>query len=132
MRVRYSILLSAAALSLVVACGGGGDSSNGTSSPNTPTGPSTPSTPSTPVATNQVDVGNNIFSPSSITVPVNTNVTWTWSDDATLHNVTGAGGLASGDKSAGGTYTKLFTTAGTFSYSCTIHPGMTGSVLVTP
>jgi len=134
MRLAQSIVLPAV-LVVLGACGGGGDS-GGTptspSTPSTPSNPSPPSTPSGPVATDQVEVGNNTFTPANITVPINTTVKWTWGPDATIHNVNGSGGLASGDKTAGDSYSKAFTTAGTFNYSCTIHPGMAGSVLVTP
>jgi plastocyanin len=131
MRLSHAIFFSACVV--LGACGGGGgDSANGTpTSPSTPTTPSSPSTPSAPVATDQVEVGNDLFSPANITVPVNTTVRWTWSADATTHNVTGSGGLASGDMTAGDTYTKVFTAPGTFNYQCTIHGGMSGSVVVT-
>jgi plastocyanin len=134
MRLRYSILFPAVLFALGACGGGGGDSSNGPSSPtspNPPSNPNPPAPPGTPVATDQVEVGNDLFSPASITVPVNTTVHWTWSSDAREHNVTGANGLASGDKVAGDSYDKLFATAGTFAYHCTIHATMTGSVLVT-
>ena len=124
MRFHSSYLLPVAAL--IVACGGGGDSTNGGITPTTPT---TPTTPVTPTLTNQVTVSDNVFTPSSIQVSPGTTVTWTWASDASTHNVTISGGN-SGDKVAGATFTKNFATAGTFNYQCTIHPGMNGSVLV--
>jgi plastocyanin len=92
-------------------------------------GSDTTSPASSPVQTNQVSIGNNFFTAPSILVPVGTTVTWTWEPGAVTHNVTFGDG-SSGDKNAGATYTRTFTTAGTFTYHCTIHPGMTGSVLV--
>jgi plastocyanin len=82
-----------------------------------------------PVATNQVSVGNDFFNAPNIVVPAGTTVTWTWSVSATDHNVTFSD-ASSGDKTAGATYSRQFNTAGTFSYHCTLHAGMTGSVLV--
>jgi plastocyanin len=76
-----------------------------------------------------VTVSDNQFAPSSITVAPGTIVTWTWSEGSSVHNVTFSDG-ASGDKGAGATYQKTFPTAGTFSYQCTIHAGMSGTVRV--
>ena len=84
----------------------------------------------TPTVTTAVAVGNNTFTPSAIQVSVGATVTWTWDANAITHNVTFADGGGSGDMGAGATFTKKFSTAGTFAYSCTIHNGMNGSVLV--
>jgi plastocyanin len=73
---------------------------------------------------------NTAFTPNSITVPVNTTITWT-NKDAMVHNVTSdSGWFASGDINPSGTYTHQFTSTGTFTYRCTIHAGMTGKVIV--
>jgi plastocyanin len=110
------IYLAAAAVVGAAACGS--DTTDTTS----PAGP--------PVQTNQVSIGNNFFTAPSIEVPVGTTVTWTWEPGAVTHNVTFGDDASSGDKSAGATYSRTFATTGTFTYHCTIHPGMTGSVLV--
>jgi plastocyanin len=128
MRFRPSIFVPVALL-VLGACGGGSDAATGSSS--NPTGPTIPSTPATPVASNQIEVDNDVFSPGNITVPVNTTVHWTWGADARAHNVTFTDGSGSGDLTAGGTFDKNFATAGTFNFHCTIHATMTGSVLVT-
>ena len=79
---------------------------------------------------NQVWMQNMAFTPNSITVPVNTTVTWTNKDGMT-HNVTSdSGTFVSGNIAAGGTYAHQFTSTGTYNYRCTIHAGMTGKVIV--
>jgi plastocyanin len=84
---------------------------------------------STPGA-NAVWMKNTAFTPQSITVPVNTTVTWTNKDGIT-HTVTSTTGLFdSGNIGNGGTFTYQFTTAGTYPYRCTIHSGMSGTVVV--
>ena len=89
-----------------------------------------PMSSGTPPA-NEVWMQSNSFTPGSITVSVNTTVTWRNKDSVT-HTVTSNSGseLNSGNISGGGTFTHQFTTAGTYAYHCTIHSGMTGTVVV--
>lgn len=126
MRVRLYALVATVVLA-AAACGGGGDTTGPTNTGN-PGG--TPGTPTPPVVQNSVGVGNNFFSPADIQVAAGTTVTWTWGSDAITHNVTFGDGTSSGNKSAGASYSRTFATAGTFTYSCTLHGGMNGSVLV--
>jgi len=99
----------------VVACGGGSDS---------------PSSPS--AGGNATSVGNNFFSPADRTVAPGTTVTWEWAADAVQHNVTFDDGQASPTQSSG-TYSRTFTSAGTYPYHCTIHGAavMHGTITVT-
>jgi plastocyanin len=49
------------------------------------------------------------------------------------HTVTGDnGGPSSQPLATGQSYSFTFNTAGTFAYHCSIHPSMTGMVIVTP
>jgi plastocyanin len=89
----------------------------------------TTSTSSSPGA-NEVWMQNTAFTPSSITVAVNTTIKWTNKDGMT-HTVTSNTGLFdSGNISSGSTYSHQFTVAGTYPYKCTIHSSMTGTVIV--
>jgi len=83
----------------------------------------------TPGATASVDAtASNTFNPQTAFITRGGTVTWTF---ATLHNVTfGTGGPGNiGDRSSGSA-SLTFPNAGTFNYSCTIHAGMTGQVVV--
>lgn len=85
----------------------------------------------TPVATTAVNVANFSFSPSAITVAPGATVTWTWVSGT--HNVTFGGGemtSTAGNMSSGTHAAAAPATAGTYNYSCTLHPGMTGTVQV--
>jgi len=84
-----------------------------------------------PVATGTVAIKNFAFGPASVTVPVGTTVTWT-NDDSEAHTVTAPKGPPhSPPLPPGGTFTYRFTKPGTYSYLCTIHPYMHGTVVVT-
>lgn len=88
-----------------------------------------PSNDGTPVQTNHVTIGNDFFSVPNIEVAAGTTVTWTWNSGGTAHNVTFAD-ATSGDRSGSATFSRQFDTPGTFAYHCTIHPQMTGRVIV--
>jgi len=119
-----------AALTVAASCGGGGsDSSAGATGPTTPQTPVVPSSPATPVITTAVSIEDDFFNPANIQVSPGQTVTWTWST-STTHNVTFSDS-GSGDKGGENvTFSKTFPTAGTFNYNCTLHGGMTGTVLV--
>jgi LPXTG-motif cell wall-anchored protein len=68
------------------------------------------------------------FAPSSITVAGGDTVTWT-NDGDLPHDVSGSG-LQSGTLSPGQDYSHTFNSTGSFSYICSIHPSMKGSVTV--
>ena len=81
-----------------------------------------------------ITIADNSFTPSDITVPLHTAVTWSWTGVNT-HNVTftAATGVPTdiGNRTSGNV-SRTFDTAGTFQYRCTNHLGMTGSVTVNP
>jgi plastocyanin len=68
------------------------------------------------------------FSPSTLTVGTGDTVAWT-NNGAQPHDVTGSG-LASGTLQPGQGYSHTFTSPGTYSYICSIHPFMKGTVTV--
>lgn len=72
------------------------------------------------------------FSPSTLTVPVGTKVTFT-QEDGTPHTVTGSGNssfLSSAPLNKGQSYTVTFSKAGTYNYICSLHTYMHGTVVV--
>jgi plastocyanin len=98
---------------------------------NTPTTGNTGSTGGTggPGA-NQVFIQGMAFNPASITVTAGTTITWT-NKDVIAHTVTSDSNVFdSGSVKSGGTFSFTFSTAGTYSYHCTIHPSMVASVIV--
>jgi plastocyanin len=90
-------------------------------------------TPSVATAqsTTNVTIKNFSFNPSSITVVLGVNNTVTWTNmDAVTHTVTADDGSFNASLHAGTTFTHTFTTAGVFTYHCSIHKFMKGTVKV--
>jgi len=79
---------------------------------------------------NDVFIQNMAFSPAILTVAAGSTVTWT-NKDAMNHTVTSDSTLFnSGNVVVNGVYSYTFTTVGTYSYHCSIHPSMTAKVIV--
>lgn len=82
--------------------------------------------------TASLTVGNNLFSPTPDTVPAGV-VTFTWSTPSNGHNVTwstGPGTLpVNSTTKTTGTYQATLQN-GTYTYHCTIHSGMNGTIVV--
>lgn len=77
-----------------------------------------------------VSIAGMSFQQASVTVSVGTTVEWS-NKDSVAHTVTAKDkSFSSGKMSPGSTYSHTFTKAGTYSYSCTIHPSMKGTVIV--
>jgi plastocyanin len=85
-----------------------------------------PATP--PVAPVAVEIRDYAYAPKTFTVPTGATVTWT-NHDADSHTVTGSG-LKSKSFGMNGSYSYTFTKSGTFSYACSLHPQMKGTVNV--
>lgn len=88
-----------------------------------------------PTGTSAADVTVTIdkfaFMPASITVPVGTRVVWTNQETTAPHTATSDTGVwDSGRLTTGQSYGFTFTQPGTFTYHCTIHPNMHGTVIV--
>lgn len=72
------------------------------------------------------------FKPDTITVVLGVNNTVVWTNnDGSPHTVTAQdGSFDSANMAPGAVYTYTFTRAGTYSYHCTYHPWMIGTVIV--
>jgi len=79
-----------------------------------------------------VQIVNFAFNGSNTTVKVGDTVSWKNDEAGVPHTTTANGGLwNSGSLSTGGVFQITFSQAGTFTYRCTIHPSMTGTITVT-
>ena len=81
-------------------------------------------------ATTEVKIDNFSFGPAELTVGVGTTVTWTNRDDIphTVRSTDGA--FKSKVLDTDEKFSFTFSKAGTYPYFCSIHPKMTGKVVV--
>jgi plastocyanin len=82
-------------------------------------------------APNLVDISmvNTSFQPDSVDVAIGGTVRWT-NNDNTQHNATGQGAIQTPNLNPGQSSSRVMSTAGVFTYNCTIHPSMTGKIRV--
>lgn len=109
-RVARLLLVPLALVATVAACGGDDDSGSASAEPGV------------------VTVKDNKFDPKAMTVSVGDTVTWKFTG-ASAHNVTFDDFNSTLMKT--GTFKHTFDKAGTYTYTCTIHSGMKGTIEVT-
>jgi plastocyanin len=81
-------------------------------------------------ATAEVKIDNFSFGPTALTVPVGTAVIWTNRDDIPHTVVSTEGVFKSKALDTDDKFSFVFTKPGTYPYFCSIHPKMTGTVVV--
>jgi plastocyanin len=85
---------------------------------------------SAPVSDGKVEIDNFAFSPERVTVKTGTTVTWLNADD-TPHTVASSSKLfKSKALDTDDSFSFTFTTPGVYQYFCSLHPHMTGTVVV--
>jgi plastocyanin len=83
-----------------------------------------------PSASADVKIDNFSFGPQTVTVAVGTTVTWTNRDDIPHTVVSTDGVFKSKVRDTDEKFSYTFTKAGTYPYFCSVHPKMTGTVVV--
>lgn len=122
MRRTITILLAATAL-IAAGCGGDDEESAGDQGATTEQAAGE----GTRVAMKDIQ-----FQPETVTVPVGEKITWV-NEDSVQHDVVNAqeGQQPRSDLfNKGGTYSFTADKAGTIDYVCTVHPNMTGKIVV--
>lgn len=85
-----------------------------------------------PARMQAVQIRNFAFVPAIVTVSVGTTVTWTNADEDP-HTVTATGkAFHSAALDTGGKFSFTFIRPGEFAYFCSLHPHMTGKIVVKP
>ena len=101
-----------------------------TSSSNPSPGPVTSTASTSTASQNSVAIQNYAFNPSTLTIQKGANVTWTNYDSVQHHVVSDSSAFSSPLLNKGDTYTHQFNNTGSFSYICSIHPYMKGTIVV--
>jgi len=78
----------------------------------------------------EVKIDNFSFGPATLTVPVGTTIVWTNRDDIPHTVVSTDGVFKSKVLDTDEKFSFTFSKAGTYPYFCSIHPKMTGKVIV--
>jgi len=77
-----------------------------------------------------VKIDNFVFGPQTLTVPVGATVTWINRDDIPHTVVSTDGVFKSKVRDTDEKFSYTFAKAGTYPYFCSVHPKMTGTVVV--
>lgn len=112
--MRRLLAISALVVVAVTGCGGDDDAADGANEP-APSG-------------NTVVLKNIEFRPERLTISVGDTVTWQWDDGSIVHDVKFDDFKS--ELQNKGTYRHTFREAGTFDYTCTVHPQMDGTIVV--
>jgi len=124
----YSRTVSCVACSVlvIIACMAAGCSSS--PSPSAGTTP-----PASTGGGNTISIKNFAFDPPALTVKTGTGVTWV-NNDGTTHTIVSDEGspaaFSSDTLPAGASFSFTFTRPGTYTYHCSIHPAMKGTITV--
>jgi plastocyanin len=84
----------------------------------------------TPAKAADVKIDNFSFGPAAVTVPVGTTITWTNHDDIPHTVVSTDGVFKSKVLDTDEKFSFTFDKPGSYAYFCSIHPKMTGKVVV--
>jgi len=81
---------------------------------------------------NQVNINHFVFEPNVLTIKTGQTVTWVHDDNVSHTIVSGVSGslFESPVLKRGDTYDFTFNTPGQFTYYCSIHPSMKGTIIV--
>jgi plastocyanin len=90
----------------------------------------TANTAQSSTATTEVTIDNFSFRPQTVTVAVGTTVTWTNRDDIPHTVVSDNAVFKSKARDTDEKFSYTFDKAGTYPYHCSLHPKMTGQVVV--
>jgi len=118
--MRKSVLIASAMVAAVMGLGGIQPKHNGIIA----------SAQEKPPSTAEVKIDNFSFGPAAITIPAGTTVTWINRDDIPHTVVSTEKAFKSKVLDTDEKFSYTFTKSGEYPYFCSIHPKMTGKVIV--
>lgn len=121
MTTTFRLAFILAAVTLASSCGG--------SSNSTPTSPTPANGTPVSIVSGAEFLTTTAYSPNPLNVSAGTTVTWT-NNDSTTHTATSDGGAFNGTLAPRAQFSFTFQNKGTFTYHCSLHPNMIGTVNV--
>jgi plastocyanin len=100
--------------------------------PNEAPKPSGATHPTEQAPTVDVPMENDEFKPGTVTVAAGATVRWINRDKVQHNSTSDTGAWESGTIAPGASYSHRFDAPGRYPYTCTIHPFMRGTIVVTP
>ena len=126
------VIITAVVVLSAVACGSDYSSPPTSPSPSPSPAPNPAPGPSAsitiPVGAERL--GNRAFTPPDLNIEAGTTVTWMNTDRESHTSTSDAAGWNSGTVGAGQQFSFTFQNAGRFTYHCSLHPSMVGTVVV--
>jgi plastocyanin len=120
MTLRLSIL--AGVIGLTIGCS--------SYSPSSPSGGNNVTGTPVSIVSRAASLTTTAYAPNPITISTGDTVSWTNNDTEAHTSVGDDGSWNSGTIAPGATFNRSFPSAGTFTYHCSIHPNMIGTVTV--
>ena len=128
-----SVVLSAAVAATACFAGGASSQSASHAQAQEPATPGTPESPATSATQpHKITIGNFTFSPATLEVPAGTTLQWSNEDDVP-HTIVGSDAgspLKSPALDTEDRYSVVLDHPGVYHYFCSLHPHMTGTVIV--
>ena len=112
------------------AAGTPSEAASSSGEPSTQLGRGSPADGARKSASASVTMGDLFFSPASVSIAVGDTVTWHNTGQAPHNATADDGSFKTPDLNNGQSASHTFNQAGTFSYICTIHPNMQGTIRV--
>jgi plastocyanin len=130
-RTPLSLLLVSASLPVVAGCGGGGAGSSSTTGSTAASGSTSAAGGGAAVSAAKVDISDFAYDPETITVKAGGTVTWT-NDDSAEHTATADdhSTFDTGTLNQGDSKKVTLDKPGTYTYVCSFHAFMHGTVVV--
>ncbi|MFA6410620.1 MAG: cupredoxin domain-containing protein [Candidatus Buchananbacteria bacterium] len=97
---------------------------------NTSLDPQVVTKPNNQAETKEISINNFAFNPDKLEIKVGTIVKWTNQESAD-HTIMGGPDWQSDVLKQGESFMTIFKKAGTYSYYCSLHPSMKGTIIVT-
>ena len=115
---------------MLAACGDSSTAPSPTPTPNPTPSPGSSGAMSISIVRGATTLTSTAYAPNPATVPVGTQVTWTNNDNTTHDSTAVDRSFSTGSIAPGASATVTLQKAGSITYYCTIHPGMTGTIQV--